>query len=117
MPVVYRPDRPARVDAGRTLPGYNGRMSVSEPRHEDSDREALADVFRRVARVLNAVRPSIQADGGDVELVDVSADGLVRIRMHGACVGCPSSSMTLREGIERNVRDHVPEIRAVEAVD
>ncbi len=92
-------------------------MSVSDSRPQNADREALADVFRRVARVLNKVRPSIQADGGDVELVDVSADGLVRIRLHGACVGCPSSSMTLREGIERNVRDHVPEVRAVEAVD
>lgn len=81
------------------------------------DREALADVFRRVARVLNAVRPSIQADGGDVELVDVSADGLVRVRLHGACVGCPSSSMTLREGIERNIRDHVPEVTGVEALE
>ena len=63
------------------------------------------------------VRPSIQADGGDVELVDVSADGLVRIRLHGACVGCPSSSMTLREGIERNIRDHVPEVTGVEALE
>ena len=92
-------------------------MSASESRPLDTDREALADVFRRVARVLNLVRPSIPADGGDDGLVDVSADGLVRIRLHGACVGCPSSSMTLREGIERNIRDHVPEIRAVEAVD
>jgi Fe-S cluster biogenesis protein NfuA len=92
-------------------------MSVSDSRPPKIDRDALADIFRRVARVLNKVRPSIQADGGDVELVDVSVDGLVRIRLHGACVGCPSSSMTLREGIERNVRDHVPEVSAVEAIE
>ncbi|MFG0294078.1 MAG: NifU family protein [Phycisphaerales bacterium JB065] len=92
-------------------------MSVPDSRPSQIDREALAEVFRRVARVLNAVRPSIQADGGDVELVDVSADGLVRIRLHGACVGCPSSPMTLREGIERNIREHVPEVSSVIAID
>lgn len=92
-------------------------MSQSGPHFPSLNRETLAEVFRKVARVLNAVRPSIQADGGDVELVDVSPDGLVRIRLHGACVGCPSSSITLREGIERNIREHVPEVTSVEAVD
>lgn len=92
-------------------------MTKPSPEISSSDRAALAEVFRRVARVLNAVRPSIQADGGDVELVDISQDGLVRIRLHGACVGCPSSSMTLREGIERNIREHVPEVSAVESID
>jgi Fe-S cluster biogenesis protein NfuA len=51
-----------------------------------------------------------------MELVEVTADGIVRIRFLGACVGCPSSSMTLRVGIERNLKNHVPEVRAVEAV-
>ncbi|MEO1535889.1 MAG: NifU family protein, partial [Planctomycetota bacterium] len=50
----------------------------------------------RVVRILNLIRPAVQDDGGDIELVDVTEDGLVRIRLHGACVGCPSSSMTLR---------------------
>jgi len=79
--------------------------------------DPLADRFRRVAKVLNAIRPSIQADGGDVELVDLTSNGTVRIRLHGACVGCPSSEMTLTEGIERNLKANVPEITAVEAVD
>ncbi|MCA9293832.1 MAG: NifU family protein [Phycisphaerales bacterium] len=79
--------------------------------------EAQADAFRDVARVLNAVRPMIQADGGDVELVDLTPEGVVRIRWRGACVGCPSSEMTLREGIERNLRVHVPAVAGVEAVD
>lgn len=79
--------------------------------------EALRERFRDVARVVNAVRPSIQADGGDIELVDLTASGVVRIRLHGACVGCPSSEMTLTEGVERNIRAHVPQITAVEAVD
>jgi Fe-S cluster biogenesis protein NfuA len=71
----------------------------------------------RVQRVLNLIRPAVQADGGDVELVEVTPGGVVRIRLHGACVGCPSSTVTLQMGIERNLREHVPEITAVEAVD
>lgn len=74
-------------------------------------------VRERVAKVLSLVRPAVQADGGDVELVEITAAGVVRIRLHGACVGCPSSVMTLRTGIERNLRDHVPEVKSVEAVD
>lgn len=66
--------------------------------------------------MLNLMRPAIQADGGDLELVDVSDAGVVRVRFHGACVGCPSSSLTLQAGIERNLRAHVPGISSVEAV-
>lgn len=68
-------------------------------------------------RVLNLIRPAVQSDGGDVELVDVTPEGIVRIRLHGACVGCPSSNVTLQMGIERNLREHVPEITGVEAID
>lgn len=70
----------------------------------------------RVSRIVDLIRPTIQSDGGDVELVDVSADGIVRIRLLGACIGCPSSHMTLQLGIERNLREHIPEIKRVEAV-
>jgi Fe-S cluster biogenesis protein NfuA len=59
----------------------------------------------------------LQSDGGDVELVDVTSDGVVQIRLHGACVGCPSSSITLRVGIERNLKTHVPEVIRVEEVN
>ncbi|MCL6498626.1 MAG: NifU family protein [Armatimonadota bacterium] len=69
----------------------------------------------RVERVLEAIRPYIQADGGDIELVDVS-DGIVQIRLAGACVGCMYSMMTLQAGVERMIREEVPEIQAVEAV-
>jgi Fe-S cluster biogenesis protein NfuA len=75
-----------------------------------------APIRDRVARVLNLIRPAVQSDGGDVELVDVTAEGVVRIRLHGACVGCPSSTMTLQVGIERNLKEHVPEVTAVQAV-
>lgn len=74
------------------------------------------DLFHRVEGVINRIRPAIQADGGDLELVDVTEAGLVRVRLHGACVGCPSSSMTLRMGIENNVRALVPEVTGVEQV-
>jgi Fe-S cluster biogenesis protein NfuA len=67
----------------------------------------------RIQGVLNLIRPAVQADGGDVELVDVTDDGTVQIRFHGACHGCPSSTMTLQNGIERNLREKVPEVTRV----
>ncbi len=70
----------------------------------------------RVQGVINLIRPAVQADGGDIELVNVTAEGAVQIRFHGACHGCPSSSMTLHQGIERNPRDQVPEVTSVVAV-
>ncbi|MFN7337916.1 MAG: NifU family protein [bacterium] len=69
-----------------------------------------------MTKILSLIRPALQADGGDMELIEITPDGIVRIRLLGACVGCPSSSMTLRVGIERNLKAHIPEIRAVEAV-
>jgi Fe-S cluster biogenesis protein NfuA len=70
----------------------------------------------RVTKVLNLIRPAVQSDGGDVELVGITPDNVAQIRLHGACVGCPSSSLTLQMGIERNLRTYVPEIRSVQAV-
>ena len=67
----------------------------------------------RVQGVINLIRPAVQADGGDIELVDVTPGGVVQIRFHGACHGCPSSTMTLQMGIERNLRERVPEITQV----
>ena len=67
----------------------------------------------RVQNVINLIRPAVQADGGDIELVDVNADGVVQIRFHGACHGCPSSTMTLQHGIQRNICQQVPEVKQV----
>jgi Fe-S cluster biogenesis protein NfuA len=67
----------------------------------------------KVQGVINLIRPAVQADGGDIELVDVSSTGVVQIRFHGACHGCPSSTMTLQMGIERNLREKVPEVTQV----
>lgn len=76
-----------------------------------------ADVTERVAMVIDRIRPAVQSDGGDLELVEVTDQGVVRVRLHGACVGCPSSTLTLKAGIERNLKDYVPEVRSVEAVE
>lgn len=75
-----------------------------------------SSLFARVAAVVERIRPAVKSDGGDVELVEVTPTGVARIRLHGACVGCPSSSITLHMGIERNIREKVPEIQAVEQV-
>ena len=67
----------------------------------------------RVAAVLNLIRPSLQADGGDVQLVDVSDDGVVSVELQGACKGCPMSQMTLSNGVERILKDHVEGVTKV----
>ena len=69
----------------------------------------------QVQEALNKIRPALQADGGDVELVDV-VDGVVQVRLTGACHGCPMSQITLAQGIERVVKQLVPEVIRVEAV-
>jgi len=67
----------------------------------------------KVQEAINLVRPNLQADGGDVELVDVSADGVVKVKLTGACHGCPMSQMTLKMGIEKIIKQQVPEIKEV----
>jgi Fe-S cluster biogenesis protein NfuA len=68
-----------------------------------------------VEKVLQKIRPSLQADGGDIELVDIR-DGVVRVKLTGACGGCPMSQMTLKMGVERVLKEEVPEVKGVEAV-
>ena len=72
---------------------------------------------RRVAQVLDTLRPAMQSDGGDVELVGVNDNGVVQVRLHGACVGCPSSENTLKEGIEASLKEQIPEVRQVVCVN
>jgi Fe-S cluster biogenesis protein NfuA len=69
----------------------------------------------RVERALDQIRPALRMDGGNVELVDVE-EGIAKVRLMGACGGCPMSTMTLKMGIEKAVRASVPEIKSVEAV-
>ena len=68
----------------------------------------------KVEMALNRIRPALQADGGDVELVGIE-DGIVKVRLTGACGGCPMSQMTLKMGIERHLKKEVPEVKSVEA--
>jgi Fe-S cluster biogenesis protein NfuA len=70
----------------------------------------------RVESVLGKVRPMLQRDGGDVELVDVQDDGVVKVRLTGACSGCPMSTMTLKNAIEETIKKEIPEIKSVEQV-
>ena len=70
----------------------------------------------QVQAVIDKIRPSLQADGGDVELVDVE-NGIVKVRLQGACKGCPMSQMTLKNGIEKILKKEIPEVEAVEGVD
>jgi len=70
-------------------------------------------VREKVEKAIEQIRPYLQADGGDCELVDVSPDGIVRLKLTGACHGCPMSTMTLKMGIERALKQIVPEVKEV----
>jgi Fe-S cluster biogenesis protein NfuA len=70
----------------------------------------------KVQEALNKIRPMLQADGGDVELVDVE-EGVVKVRLQGACAGCPMSQMTLKNGIEKILKEQIPEVKSVESAD
>lgn len=70
----------------------------------------------KVQDIINKIKPMLQADGGDVELVDY-VDGIVKVRLKGACAGCPMSQMTLRNGIERVLKKEIPEVKAVVPAD
>lgn len=71
----------------------------------------------KVEKALNKIRPRLQADGGDVELVEITADGVVKVRLKGACDGCPMAQITMQQGITRILKEEVPEIKKVEAVE
>lgn len=82
---------------------------------QHSSSESGSPVLDRIGTALDSIRPALQSDGGDVELVGFT-DGVVKIRLVGACGPCPISSMTVKHGIERRVRAAVPEVTSVQAV-
>ncbi len=86
------------------------KCGCGEAKTEDSFEE-------KVKQVIEAVRPALQDHGGDVELVGTDADNTVRVRLQGACQGCPGAAMTMKMGIERMLREKVPELKEVVAVD
>ena len=71
----------------------------------------------KVAEVLEAIRPSLLADGGDIELIDVTDDGVVKVQLQGACHGCPMSQITLSQGVERVLKDRVEGVTSVVPAD
>ena len=71
----------------------------------------------RVQKAIEELRPHLQADGGDIELVDVTEDGVVKVRLLGACVGCPMRQMTLTQGVNRFIKKQVPEVKEIQAVE
>ena len=70
----------------------------------------------KIRKALDEVRPSLQADGGDVDFVEVTDDGIVKVKLVGSCAGCPMSQMTLKQGIERYLRSQIPEVKEVVSV-
>ncbi|HEX3012570.1 MAG TPA: NifU family protein [Syntrophomonadaceae bacterium] len=70
----------------------------------------------KIEAALGNIRPALQADGGDVELVDVDDNGVVKVRLKGACGGCPMATMTLKNGIEKVLKESIPEVKEVVAV-
>ena len=70
----------------------------------------------QIEKVLDEVRPALQADGGNVELVEVQEDGIVKVRLTGACGSCPMSTMTLKMGIEKTLKEKIPGVKSVEQV-
>lgn len=70
----------------------------------------------KVEKVLGEIRPSLEADGGNVELVEVTDEGIVKVKLTGACGTCPMSTLTLKMAIEKTLKDRIPEVRAVEQV-
>ncbi len=69
----------------------------------------------RVEKVIDKIRPVLQADGGNIELVDV-VDGVVKVKLMGACAGCPGAQMTLKMGVEKALKEEIPEVKSVESV-
>lgn len=70
----------------------------------------------KVEKCLDSIRPYLQADGGDIELVDIEESGVVKVKLRGACGGCPSALITLKQGVEARLKEEIPEVQCVEAV-
>jgi Fe-S cluster biogenesis protein NfuA len=81
----------------------------------EEERGGENEMRENVEKALEKIRPALQADGGDIELIDVT-NGVVKVRLTGACGGCPMSQMTLKMGVERILKQQVPEVKSVETV-
>jgi Fe-S cluster biogenesis protein NfuA len=70
----------------------------------------------KIQAVIDEIRPNLQADGGDIEFVNVTPEGIVQVKLQGACSGCPGAAMTLKMGVERLLKSRIPEVKGVEKV-
>lgn len=77
----------------------------------------MSELSTKVEKVIGEIRPMLQADGGDIELVEVTEDRVVKVRLQGACKGCPGAQMTLTLGVERKLKEEVPEVDRVELAE
>ena len=92
------------------------RVSTTAKAHQEREENLMVD-RQKVTEVIDGIKPYLQADGGDIELVEVTEDGVVKVRLRGACRGCPGAQMTLRMGVEKRLKEHVADVTRVEAVD
>lgn len=76
-----------------------------------------ADLIERIEKSLDNIRPYLQSDGGNIKVLEVTEDWIVKVEMQGSCISCPMSSMTLKAGVEESIRNAFPEIKGVEAVN
>jgi Fe-S cluster biogenesis protein NfuA len=81
------------------------------------ERRELEQTIERIEAAIADIRPFLNADGGDITLEEVTADGVVRVRLHGACTSCAMSPMTMKAGVEEAIKRVAPQIKAVEAVN
>ena len=102
----YKKDDPAASDEAGQV---DANAAPAAPANEDDQ------AFEEVSRIIAEIRPFLQADGGDVELLKME-DGIVFVRLVGSCVGCPSSLMTLKHGVEARLKEAVPAVKSVEMV-
>jgi Fe-S cluster biogenesis protein NfuA len=100
------------VWSGKAGKGKPGKQKAAKRNNRQGDKQ----MKEKVETALNKIRPSLNADGGDVKLIDVSDDGVVKVQLTGACGGCPMSQMTLKMGIEKVLREEIPEVKEVVGV-
>ena len=98
-------------------PEILGEKTMNATSPQEPDAQVPDELRSSVEHVLELIRPAVQADGGDFDLIDVRPDGVVEIRFKAACVDCPSRASTLHGGIERNLKNLVPGVTAVVAID
>jgi Fe-S cluster biogenesis protein NfuA len=76
----------------------------------------MSDIMEKISKAIEDVRPSLQADGGDIKFVEFTDDNIVKVELQGACNGCPMAQMTLKQGVENYLKKVVPEVASVESI-